>query len=105
MATRGEDIDQRIWLVVSMIPRGRVATYGDVARQAGLAGAARRVGRALRGLPDDTRIPWHRVVNASGRISLPAGSRGQVIQRQRLEEEGVVFRGNRLPLADYRWTP
>jgi methylated-DNA-protein-cysteine methyltransferase-like protein len=105
MATRGEDIDQRIWQVVSMIPRGRVATYGDVARQAGLAGAARRVGRALRGLPDDTRIPWHRVVNASGRISLPAGSRGQVIQRQRLEEEGVVFRGNRLPLADYRWTP
>jgi methylated-DNA-protein-cysteine methyltransferase-like protein len=105
MATRGEDIDQRIWQVVSMIPRGRVATYGDVARQAGLAGAARRVGRALRGLPDDTRIPWHRVVNASGRISLPAGSRGQIIQRQRLEEEGVVFRGNRLPLADYRWTP
>ena len=105
MARRGDDIDQRIWQVVSMIPRGRVATYGDVARQAGLAGAARRVGRALRGLPDDTRIPWHRVVNASGRISLPAGSRGQLIQRQRLEEEGVAFRGNRLPLADYRWTP
>ena len=105
MATRGDDIDQRIWQVVSMIPPGRVATYGDVARQAGLAGAARRVGRALRGLPDDTRIPWHRVVNASGRISLPAGSRGQLIQRQRLEQEGIVFQGNRLPLADCRWTP
>ena len=87
-----------------MIPAGKVSTYGDVARSAGLPGAARRVGRALKGLPKDTRIPWHRVVNAQGRISLPDGSAGQYTQRERLESEGVVFRGNRsIDMKRYRW--
>jgi len=57
MASSPKEIDQRIWQVVMLIPPGTVATYGDIARQAGLPGAARRVGRALRGLPEDTRIP------------------------------------------------
>ena len=65
------DIDQRIWQVVALIPPGRVATYGDVARQAGMPGAARRVGRALGALPAGTRLPWHRLINARGRISPP----------------------------------
>ncbi len=99
------DIDQRVWQVVALIPAGKVATYGDVARLAGLPGAARRVGRALRGLPGGTRIPWHRVVNASGRISLPAGSEGYRRQRRRLEAEGVTFSNGRLSLASYRWQP
>ena len=98
------DINHRIWQVVALIPPGRVATYGDVARQAGLPGAARRVGAALRGLPPDTRIPWHRVINAQGRISLPAGSASQYTQRERLEAEGVVFRANKsIDLKKYRW--
>jgi methylated-DNA-protein-cysteine methyltransferase-like protein len=80
--------------VIALIPRGRVATYGEVARQAGVPGAARRVGRALQGLPPRTRIPWHRVINARGRISLPAGSAAGAEQRKRLEAEGVVFRKN-----------
>jgi methylated-DNA-protein-cysteine methyltransferase-like protein len=105
MAAIEADIDQRIWQVVAMIPRGRVSTYGDVARFAGLPGAARRVGRALRTLPGATRVPWHRVVNAGGRISLPAGSDGQRLQRSRLEAEGVAFRGDRLDLGTYRWRP
>ncbi len=100
-----EDFDQRIWQVVAMIPRGRVATYGDVARQAGIPGAARRVGRALGSLPAGTRIPWHRVVNASGRLSLPGGSDGHRVQRERLEGEGLVFRGERLDLRTCRWQP
>jgi methylated-DNA-protein-cysteine methyltransferase-like protein len=88
------DIDHRIWQVVSLIPRGEVATYGDVAAQAGLTGAARRVGRALRHLPPDTTIPWHRVVNAQGKISLAEGSASNYTQRERLEAEGVRFQAN-----------
>ena len=97
------DINHRIWQVVALIPSGKVATYGDVARMAGLPGAARRVGAALRALPHNTRIPWHRVINAQGRISLPDGSQSQYTQRERLEAEGIVFsRSNRIDLARFR---
>lgn len=96
-------LNQRIWQVVALIPPGKVATYGDVARHAGLPGAARRVGAALRQLPPGSRIPWHRVVNAQGRISLRAG--GEYTQRERLEAEGIRFSGDRITLSDYRWCP
>jgi methylated-DNA-protein-cysteine methyltransferase-like protein len=83
-----------------------VATYGDIARQAGLAGAARRVGMALRGLPEHTAIPWHRVVNAQGRIVVPGGSAAKSVQRSRLEAEGINFRSDMaLSLRTYRWQP
>ena len=95
MSLKDPDINQRIWQVVALIPRGKVATYGEVAHQAGLPGAARRVGRSLKDLPEGTRIPWHRVINAQGRISLPPGSASQYTQRARLEAEGVVFRDNK----------
>lgn len=98
------DINHRIWQVVATIPSGRVSTYGAVAEKAGLARAARRVGRALRGLPPDTRIPWHRVVNASGKISLPEGSRSHRTQRDRLESEGVAFALNgSIDLERFGW--
>ena len=95
--------EERIWQVVAHIPHGKVATYGQVAELAGLGKAARRVGRALSTLPSDSRLPWHRVVNASGRSSLPgdAGRR----QRQRLRDEGVSFRNGRIDLARLRWQP
>lgn len=97
-------INERIWQVVAAIPPGRVATYGGVARRAGLAGAARRVGAALRGLPQDTRIPWHRVINAQGRLSLPVGSSSYQTQRDRLEDEGVVFAiKGKISLKQYGW--
>jgi len=106
MASHAPDINQRIWRVVALIPPGRVATYGDVARHAGMPGAARRVGMALRGLPADTRIPWHRVINAQGGISLPAGSASCHTQRERLAQEGIVFRANqRVDLVRCRWRP
>ena len=98
MVSQVADIDQRIWQVVALIPRGNVATYGDVARHAGLPGAARRVGHALRKLPEGTRIPWHRVVNAQGKISLPADSTGYRQQKERLEREGVVFVNGKIDL-------
>lgn len=106
MQAQEADINSRIWQVVTLIPRGKVATYGDVARHAGLPGAARRVGAALRGLPENTRIPWHRVINAQGGISLQEGSASYYRQRERLEAEGVVFRGNRrIEMGKFRWQP
>ena len=104
MAVTKQGINERIWQIVAMIPPGRVSTYGEIARQAGMPGAARRVGKALRDLPDDTRIPWHRVVNAQGRISLPEGSPSRMYQRTQLETEGLVFSAaNTLSLRRYGW--
>tara|TARA_R110002110_G_scaffold245617_3_gene461988 strand:+ start:32608 stop:32997 length:390 start_codon:yes stop_codon:yes gene_type:complete len=100
------DINHRIWQVVALIPAGRVATYGDVARQAGLGRAARRVGRALRQLPEETRIPWHRVINSRGRLSLPAATTAGKQQRQRLTVEGInVSSDGRVDLLRQRWQP
>lgn len=106
MDQQRNDTDMRIWQVVMSIPPGKVATYGDVARMAGLPGAARRVGRALRGLPEDTRIPWHRVINAQGRIVIPGGRASRNLQRERLLREGVAFRSpEAVKLRAYRWQP
>lgn len=87
-----------------MIPVGKVATYGQVAAQAGMPTHARLVGRTLSNLPNATRLPWHRVINAGMRISLREGSSGHILQRTRLEAEGVEFVGPRVP-ESFRWTP
>jgi len=98
------DANHRIWQVVAEIPKGKVATYGGVAQKAGMSRAARRVGLALRGLPANTKIPWHRVVNAQGRISLPEGSAPHNTQRGRLENEGIHFKTNgAIDLRRYGW--
>ena len=97
----------RIYAVVRRIPAGRVATYGQVATVAGLPGQARLVGYALAGLPDGNALPWHRVINAAGRVSARHdGPGGSVLQRLRLEQEGVRFdaRG-RVDLETYGWRP
>ncbi|HET7294175.1 MAG TPA: MGMT family protein [Vicinamibacteria bacterium] len=90
----------RVYAVVRRIPRGRVLTYGQVARLLGQTRAARAVGWALRALPDGEarRVPWHRVVGAGGRISARAGP-GPEIQRRRLREEGVRFRSGCVDLG------
>jgi methylated-DNA-protein-cysteine methyltransferase-like protein len=98
---------QKIYAVVRHIPRGRVATYGQVARLANLPGQARLVGYALSALEDGSRIPWHRVVNARGAIS-PRRDGGPMatVQRLRLEGERVRFdRQGRIRLDVYRWLP
>lgn len=96
----------RIYAVVAAIPKGKVATYGQVALLAGLPGRARQVGYALHAAADPS-LPWHRVVNAKGEISLRSGgSEGDRVQRLRLEAEGVVFdRCGRISLERYRWRP
>jgi methylated-DNA-protein-cysteine methyltransferase-like protein len=90
---------------VRKIPRGRVTTYGAVARIAGLPRQARLVGYALHSLKSGTALPWHRVINAQGKLSLARGaSSSGVMQRLRLEREGVtVDAANRVSLERYGW--
>lgn len=99
------DACERVWAVVRRIPPGRVATYGQVAAEAGFAKRPRLAGQALKRTPAGMKLPWHRVVNAQGRIALPAGSEAGHLQRRRLEAEGLVFHGDRIDLARYRWQP
>ena len=94
-----------VYAVTRRIPRGRVASYGQVAARGGRPGHARQVGYALHALPEHTTVPWHRVVNAQGRLSLARrGLDAAFEQRRRLEAEGVRFdaRG-RIPLRTYGW--
>jgi methylated-DNA-protein-cysteine methyltransferase-like protein len=91
--------------VVCRIPKGWVATYGQVAMMAGLPRRARLVGRVLQRLDPATKIPWHRVVNAKGEVSYaPSRNGGDALQRRLLEKEGVEFiGGDRFELERYRW--
>jgi len=94
----------RIYRVVRHIPKGRVATYGVVARLAGRPGAARQVGWALSALPDEGDVPWWRVINAAGRISLSTADHGAVVQRALLLREGVKFApGGAVNLSLFGW--
>ena len=101
---------RRIYSAVARIPSGRVATYGQIARIAGLPGRARLVGYALAALPAASRLPWHRVINARGAVSRRADGDGtaespaETVQRLRLERERVRFDANgRVCLARFRW--
>ncbi len=94
---------QRIYAVVRRIPEGRVATYGQVAAEAGLTGHARQVGYAMHALRDDT-VPWHRVINAQGRVSPRSDPGWEGFQRHLLEEEGVEFNDRGVvDLKRFRW--
>lgn len=95
-----------MYAIVRRIPRGKVATYGQIARLAGLGGAARQVGYALAGLPDYSTVPWHRVINARGTVSARKRSGPDLAQRLRLEHEGVEFdRAGRVSLDTFGWKP
>ena len=97
---------QRVYAVVRRIPCGRVATYGQVAELAGLGRHARQVGYALNVLPDETTVPWHRVVNARGSVSERSEPGAMPEQQRRLVAEGVVFdAAGRIELERYRWRP
>ena len=86
-----------IWNAVCEIPRGRVSTYGAVARAAGLPGLARQAGYALKVAPESMNLPWHRVVGAGGRIVFPQGSAAYREQVRRLRDEGVIVRQGHVP--------
>ena len=100
---------ERIWAVVKRIPRGRVATYGQIAALAGMPRHARQAGYALAALPENVKIPWHRVINAQGRISLRRrhwDSGSDDLQKILLEAERVIFSaGGKVDLKKYQWKP
>ncbi len=91
---------KRLLAVVRKIPRGRVCTYGGVARVAGYPGASRQVVWALH-CGDANGLPWHRVVGAGGRILLQGES--ALEQRFRLQAEGVEFHGSRVDMSQHEW--
>ncbi|OAI43109.1 hypothetical protein AYO38_02750 [bacterium SCGC AG-212-C10] len=96
----------RVYDFVRTIPAGSVVTYGQVALELGAPAASRAVGYALHHLPAESDVPWWRVINAGGRISLKGRGQQADIQRQILEREGVPFNEDgRTELARYRWIP
>ena len=94
---------QRIYALVRQVPRGRATTYGNIARL--VPGCTpRMVGYAMAALPEDTDVPWHRVINAQGRISIRRDGGDGLVQRLLLEDEGIVFdRDGRTDLECYGW--
>jgi methylated-DNA-protein-cysteine methyltransferase-like protein len=95
------DINEIIWQVVAAIPKGRVATYGQIAKLAGYPNHARYVGTTLKKLPADSTLPWYRVVNAKGELSFPQGSVQYQKQKLFLEAEGITFNTCKLSLNTY----
>ena len=97
---------QRVWSAVRRVPRGRVATYGQIAQLAGIPGAARQVGYALAALADVSDVPWQRVVNARGEVSERADFDGAPRQRLLLLEEGIHFdAAGKIDLVRFGWKP
>lgn len=94
-----------LYAVLAQIPAGCVVSYGQLAAYAGLGRAARWVGRTLSQLPDGSTLPWHRVIAASGRLSLPAGSLSGAEQRSRLRDEGVPIHNDRVDMLRFGWRP
>ena len=107
MASAASSFDQRVHTAVALIPWGRLATYGQIAELIGAYGCARQVGWALRRLPLPSAVPWHRVVNAQGRISMsPSREGSDWMQRELLLAEGIpVDLEGLLPLRRYLWDP
>lgn len=98
------ELARQILAVVDLIPYGRVASYGQVARLAGLPRHARMVAKVLQQTDDNSEIPWHRVVNAQGQIrTTGVNAKGENIQKLMLLEEGVTFKNNRIALKYFEW--
>lgn len=95
---------EAIYLALAQIPCGYVISYGQLASLAGLPNGARLAGKVLCELPEDTELPWHRVVNAQGRISLPSSSPAYTEQKKRLANEGVQFNNEKINLALHGYT-
>ncbi len=102
---QNKSFDLRVWEVVSRIPFGKLATYGQIAELIGQYGHARQVGWSLRRLPMPSEVPWHRVVNAKGQISMSVSRQGtDWMQRELLLAEGIPVDDDcRVPLRQYLW--
>lgn len=99
---KGDSFSERIYTVLAAIPKGKVITYGILARLADAPRRARHVGQVLHRLPRDTALPWFRVVNHSGKISMTG--EGEKRQKELLEQEGVIFsHDGKIDLKRFGW--
>ncbi len=96
---------QRIRETICDVPKGSVASYGQIAEIAGIARGARQVAYTLRMLPKGHKLPWHRIVQASGKIAFDKGSPQFEEQRDRLMMEGVIVSSGRIDMGKFRWQP
>jgi methylated-DNA-protein-cysteine methyltransferase related protein len=94
---------EMLFLALAQIPSGRVISYGELARRAGMPNGARMVGRILSELPQGSGLPWHRVINAQGKLSFPLDSQAYARQKNLLLAEGVEFAGDKIKLSLYGW--
>lgn len=92
-----------IWQTIAAIPQGKVATYGDIATRCGYPGHARFVGTTLKNLPENSTLPWHRVIKANGQLAFPVGSAAFIRQKALLEADGVKFRQYTICMKTCRW--
>ncbi len=100
------DFTSRVWAMVRLVPYGRVVSYGGVAALLGQPRAARGVGGALAALHDESDVPWWRVINRNGEISIKGPMHGAALQRTLLEREGVRFGATgRVDWSVFGWTP
>ena len=98
------EVQQAILQTIASVPKGRVCSYGMIAKLAGVPGQARYVGYLLKNLPDATAIPWHRIVNSQGRSSFPVDSAQFTLQISLLKSEDIIFTSdNAINLKKYLW--
>ena len=105
MKSATEKRNERIWATICDIPEGSVASYGQIAEIAGILRGARQVAYALRHLPREHDVPWHRVVRATGEIAMRVGSDAFREQKKRLQKEDVAILNGRIDMKKYRWQP
>ena len=96
---------ERVFAITAEIPRGRVATYGQIAKMLGQPKCARAVGNALHQNRDPIKVPCHRVVNRNGELAVNFGMGGAEIQKKRLSAEGITVTGHKVALEHYQWQP
>jgi methylated-DNA-protein-cysteine methyltransferase-like protein len=97
--------NEKVYALVRQIPPGKVLSYGRVAQLLGIPHGAREVGWAM-GVSHDHNLPWHRVVNAQGRVSIKGSPEAAALQRARLEAEGITFnKYDRLDMEQHLWDP
>lgn len=100
-----QDFTLKIIQLISAIPAGKVATYGQIAAMAGNHRAARQVSRVLHTCTSKYQLPWHRVIGAAGKISIPKDHSGYFKQKKKLEEEGVMFGlSDTIDLSEFQWS-
>ena len=97
------DLYQRIYKLVQQIPKGQVATYGQIAKMVGRCGP-RQVGYAMSHTPADKKIPWHRVINSQGRVSVRKEGSEDPLQIKLLKNDGILFnKSGKIDFAEYAW--